>query len=182
MTAKDIIEIGKRMYDKNYIVAHDGNISVLADNIVYITPTNISKGFMTEDQIVEMTLDGQVLNSAIPSSEYKMHLAVYNNNKNVHAVVHSHPLYATTFACMGKPLKSDILAEAMYQLGDIPIAKYEVPGSEEAAESVIPYCNDYNGILLEKHGLITWGFNLLDAYYKTEIAEFLAKITYNIGG
>lgn len=181
MITKDIIDIGKRMYEQGYIVAHDGNISVFEDNIIYITPTNVSKGFMNEDQIVKMTLDGSVLNNTTPSSECKMHLAVYRANKNVRAVVHSHPLFATTFACMGKSLRSDILAEAKFQLGDIPLAGYEIPGTDEAAESVIPYCNDYSGVLLEKHGLITWGKNLTDAYFKTEIAEFLAKITYNMG-
>lgn len=178
MNTKNIIDIGKRMYDKGYVVAHDGNISILKENIVFITPTNVSKGFMQEEKIVQMTLGGNILNNATPSSEYKMHLAVYNNNKNVRAVVHSHPTYATAFACMGKPLESEILAEAKYQLGDIPLAKFEVPGTDEAAESVIPYCNDFSGVLLEKHGLITWGENLTDAYFKTEIAEFLAKIIY----
>lgn len=182
MKIKDIIDTGNKMYAKNYIVAHDGNISFFNGNIVFITPANISKGFMREDQMVEMTLDGAVLNGNIPSSECKMHLAVYRNNKNVRAVVHSHPLYATTFACMGTPLKSEILAEAKFQLGDLPLAKYEIPGTEEAAQSVVPYCSDYNGVLLEKHGLITWGKDLNDAFFKTEIAEFLAKITYNIGG
>lgn len=180
MTAKDIVEIGKRMYDKGYIVAHDGNISFLQGDTVYITPADVSKGFMREDQIVEMTLDGEILNAAKPSSEYKLHLAVYRNNKNVHAVVHTHPLYATTFACMGRALKSELLAEAKFQLGDIPLAPYAEPGSAEAAESVVPYCNQYNGVLLEKHGLVTWGTDLTEAYFRTEIAEFLAKITFNI--
>ncbi|PKM62383.1 MAG: class II aldolase family protein [Firmicutes bacterium HGW-Firmicutes-21] len=181
MTAKDIVDIGRRMYDKGHIVAHDGNLSVFHGNTVYITPANISKGFMHEDQIVEMTLDGNVLNAAVPSTEYKMHLAIYRNNRKARAIVHSHPIYATTYACMGMPLKSELLAEAKFQLGDIPLVKYQVPGTDEAAESCIPYCNDYNGLLLEKHGLVTWGVNLTDAYFKTEIAEFLARITYNIG-
>ena len=181
MTAKDIVDIGKRMYDKGHIIAHDGNISVFAGDIVYITPANISKGFMYEDHIVEMTLDGKVLNAAKPSTEYKMHLAIYKNNKKARAIVHSHPLYATTFACMGQPLDSSLLAEAELQLGDVPLVKYQMPGTDEAALSVVPYCNDYNGVLLERHGLVTWGSNLTDAYFKTEIAEFLAKISYNLG-
>ncbi len=168
------------MYEKGYIVAHDGNISVLQGDTVYITPADLSKGFMYEDQIVEMTLDGEILNAARPSSEYKLHLAVYRNNKDVHAVVHTHPLFATTFACMGLPLKSDILAEAKYQLGDVPLAPYAEPGTADAAESVVPFCGRFNGVLLEKHGLVTWGANLIEAYFRTEIAEFLAKITFNI--
>jgi L-fuculose-phosphate aldolase len=180
LTAKDIVEIGKRMYEKGYIIAHDGNISVFRGNTVYITPANVSKGLMFEDQIVEMTLDGEILNAAKPSSEYKMHLEIYRNNKDIHAVVHTHPLYATTFACMGLPLKSEILAEAKYQLGDILLAPFAEPGTTEAAESVVPFCKTYNGVLLEKHGLVTWGANLTEAYFRTEIAEFLAKITYNM--
>ena len=179
----DIIDIGKRMYDKGYAVAHDGNISVYIEEkgIIYITPANVSKGFMLEEQIVKMTLDGEALCGKKPSSEYKMHLAVYRNNKNARAVVHSHPPFATAFACIGKPLYSELLAEAKLQLGDIPLAKYEVPGTDEAAESIVPYCNNYNGVLLEKHGLITWGKDLTDAFFKNEIAEFLASITYKIG-
>lgn len=184
MTAKDvlkaIVETGKRMYEKGYIVSHDGNISVLFENMVYITPANVSKGFMSEDQIVKMTLNGRILNGLKPSSEYKLHLAVYRNNKDVRAVVHTHPLYATAFACMGLPLKSEALAEAKYQLGDIPLAPFAEPGTVEAAESVVPFCSRYNGALLEKHGLVTWGATLTEAYFRTEMAEFLAKITYHI--
>lgn len=178
MIAKEIVDIAKRMYEKNYIVAHDGNISLLSnDNIVYITPTGLSKGFIDENQIAKIKLDGTVLEN-LPSSEYKMHLAVYKNNKNVRAVVHSHPIYATVFACMGISLDSDILAEAKFQLGDIPIAKYAPPGTDAAASSIIPYCKQYNGVLLEKHGLVTWGSSLTEAYFRTEIAEFLAKVLY----
>ncbi|HBR30618.1 MAG TPA: hypothetical protein DD733_00895, partial [Clostridiales bacterium] len=124
MTKADIIEIGKRIYEKNYTAAHDGNISFYDGKTVFITPSGVSKGFMSEDGISELTIDGRVLNGAVPSSEYKMHLAVYKNNPSVHAVVHTHPVYATTFACMGKPLKSEVLAEAVFQLGDIPLAEY----------------------------------------------------------
>lgn len=180
MSKIEIIDIGRKMYEQQYIVAHDGNISYFDGETVFITPTNVSKGFLREDEIVEMNLDGSVLNNATPSSECKMHLAVYRNNKKARAVVHTHPLFATTFACMGFPLESDLLAEAKFQLGDLPLAKYQNPGTTEAAESVVPFCNAYNGCLLEKHGLITWGSSLNDAWFKTEIAEFLAKITYNI--
>lgn len=177
---KEIVETGKRMYEKGYIVSHDGNISVLLEDTVYITPANVSKGFMTEDQIVKMTPDGRVLNGLKPSSEYKLHLAVYRSNRNAKAVVHTHAFYATAFACMGLPLKSEKLAEAKYQLGDIPVAPFAEPGTEEVAESVAPFLGQYNGVLLEKHGLVTWGGNLTEAYFRTEMAEFLAKITYHI--
>src|SRR5690606_26715094 len=97
---KLICEIGRRIYDRNFVAANDGNISVkVGPNTIWTTPTGVSKGFMTPDMMVKMDLDGKVISGKMkPSSEVKMHLRVYKENPKVNAVVHAHPPVATSFA------------------------------------------------------------------------------------
>ena len=95
-----ILEVGRRMYNKNFVAANDGNISCkVGDNELWTTPTGVSKGYMTEDILVKVDLDGNILRgSTKPSSELKMHLRVYRENPQVKSVVHAHPPVATSFA------------------------------------------------------------------------------------
>ena len=91
---RDILEVGRRMYAKNFVASNDGNISCkVSDRTLWCTPTGVSKGYMTDEMLVLMDLDGNVLRGSWkPSSEMKMHLRVYNENPAVRAVVHAHPL------------------------------------------------------------------------------------------
>jgi len=175
---KLICEIGKRMYNRNYVAANDGNISVkIGPNTILTTPTGVSKGFMTPDMMVKMDLSGKVLAGEMkPSSEVKMHLRVYNENPTVTAVVHAHPPVATSFAVAGISLDKPILTEQIILLGDVLVAPYATPGTEEVPESIAPYCNDHNGVLLANHGALTWGNGLLQAYYRLESLEHYATI------
>ena len=120
-----IVEFGKRMYARGYVVTNDGNVTVkVGENTIWCTPTGVSKGYMNEDMMVKMDLDGTVLEGTRkPSSEIKMHLRVYRENPEVMSVVHAHPIAATTFAIAGIPLDSPILVEAMLQIGLVPVAK-----------------------------------------------------------
>ena len=121
---KQIIAIGKRMYDKGFVASNDGNISCrVGPNTIWTTPTGVSKGFMTPDMLVKMNFDGKVLMGKLkPSSEVKMHLRVYNENPDVMAVTHAHPPVATSFAIAGISLDRAILPEAVVNLGSVPIA------------------------------------------------------------
>ena len=101
---KLIVDIGRRMYQKNFVAANDGNISCkVDDDIIWTTPTGVSKGFMSEDMMVKMRLDGTVLSQGErgPSSEVKMHLRIYNENPEVRGVCHAHPPISTSFAIAG---------------------------------------------------------------------------------
>jgi len=175
---KLICEIGKRMYNRNYVAANDGNISVkISPNTILTTPTGVSKGFMTPDMMVKMDLSGKVLAGEMkPSSEVKMHLRVYNENSTVNAVVHAHPPVATSFAVAGINLDKPILTEQIILLGDVPVATYATPGTEEVPNSIAPYCNDHNGVLLANHGALTWGKDLVQAYHRLESLEHYATI------
>lgn len=173
---KMICEIGKRIYNKNFVAANDGNISVkVGPNTIWTTPTGVSKGFMTPDMMVKMDLTGKVLSGKLkPSSEVKMHLRVYNENPEVTAVVHAHPPVATSFAIAGISLDKPVSPEAVVLLGTVPVAPYATPGTQEVPDSIAPYCKDYNAVLLANHGALTWGRDLIEAYYRMESLEHYA--------
>lgn len=175
-----ICEIGKRVYDKGFVAANDGNISVrLSENEFLVTPTGISKGFMSPDMIIKVDGEGNVLDGHFkPTSEIKMHLRVYKERPDIESVVHVHPPYATAFAIAGLPLDQATMPESVVLLGTIPVAEYGTPSTEEIPDSVARYVHDHNGVLLENHGALTWGKNLEQAYFLMESLEFCAKINW----
>lgn len=179
---KQICEIGKRIYSNGFIAANDGNITVkLNDNELIATPTGVSKGFMTPDMLIKVNMRGEVVSSNgkyKPSSELKMHLRVYAERPDVKSVVHAHPPYATSYAIAGIPLTKPIMPEAVISLGCVPIAEYGTPSTNEIPDAVSKYLQNYDAVLLENHGALTYGADLLTAYYKMESLEFYAKLTY----
>ena len=184
-----ICDIGRRMYGRNMVAANDGNISVkLGDNEILCTPTGISKGFMTPECICKVDKDGNVIEANgkfVPSSEMKMHLRVYKKRSDVCAVVHAHPPYATAFAVCGIPLTQPITAEAIMYLGSVPIAPYATPSTTEVPDSIEPFLEDNDQLLLSNHGVLTYGPDLMSAYYKMESVEFYAQLlfmTKQLGG
>ena len=108
----------------------------------------------------------------------KVHLRVYQEREDVGAVVHAHPPYATTFSVAHIPLDTYILPEAICALGAVPIVPYAQPSTQELADRLIPYLQEYDAFILENHGTVTVGTDLIKAYYKTETLEYNAKITY----
>lgn len=179
---KEIVEAGRRLYLAGLVASNDGNISARCpDGTVWTTPTGVSKGFMTEDMLVRIDMDGNILEGDLkPSSETKMHLHIYRENPDIKAVVHAHPPIATTFASAGLALDSAILQETVIQLGVVPLAPYAVPGTEALAESVAPYCRDYNAALMEYHGVTAWGESVKQALHRMESVEYYAKIMMNL--
>ncbi len=177
----DIIEIGRRMYNKGFVAANDGNISArISENEIWTTPTGVSKGYMTREMLVKVDLDGNVLAGNLKaSSEIKMHLRVYQENPDIRAVTHAHPPIATSFAIAGIELNRAILPEAVVNLGTVPIAPYATPGTIEVPNSIAPYCQDYNAVLLANHGALTWGGNLMEAYFRLESLECYATVFMN---
>lgn len=178
--AARFLEIGKIMFQKDFVAANDGNLSAkVGENAYLVTPSGVSKGFMSREMLLVVDGDGAVIEGAgKPSSELAMHLRVYRENPAVGAVVHAHPTFATLYAVQCVPLDQAILAEAVVQLGCVPVAKYARPGTEEVPESVAPFCKDYNAVLLANHGALTWGDTLNRAWFRMETLEFYAKIQY----
>lgn len=178
-----IVHVGRRMYDHGYVVTNDGNISMkIADDVLVVTPTGVSKGFMVPEMMALMDLEGNVIKQGEkgPSSEVKMHLRVYRENPAVTAVVHAHPVYATSYAIAGIALDEPILSEAMLQIGAVPVAHYAKPGTYDVPDSIAPYVNDYGAVLLSNHGALTWGTSLDEAFARMEVLENYAHISFNV--
>jgi len=180
---KAILEVGKRMYAKGFVAANDGNISCKAGpDTFWTTCTGVSKGFMTQDMLVKMDMKGKILfGQRKPSSEVKMHMRVYEENPEVMAVTHAHPPVATSFAIAGIGLDKAVLPEAVVQLGSVPVARYATPGTQEVPDSIAPFCQDYNGVLLANHGALSWGTDVFQAFYRLESIEYYAQILMYTG-
>lgn len=179
---KEMCEIGKRVYNRGMVASNDGNFSVKLNEDEYLcTPTGVSKGFMTPEYICKVNAKGEVLEANEgfkPSSEMKMHLRVYQERKDVGAVVHAHPMYATSFAIAGMGLTAKIMPEAVISLGEVPLTPYGTPSTMEIPDAISPYLQDYDAVLLANHGALSYADTLLEAYHKMESVEFYARLLY----
>jgi L-fuculose-phosphate aldolase len=177
----DIVEIGRRLWQRGFVASNDGNISVrIASDRLLMTPASVSKGFMSAEMMVITDLEGRVVEAAPgrkPSSEALMHLVVYRERPDINAVVHAHPPIATGFAVAGIALDRAVLAEVVTTLGGIPIAGYATPSTQELADTVAPLIKTHDGVLLANHGAVALGADLYSAYYKMETIEHFAQIS-----
>ncbi len=175
---KKLVEICHKVYAKGFVAAYDGNISCrTSNNTVLITRSGICKGDVTEKDIVEIDLNGKnLVGKQKISTEHKIHLYSYQKRKEINAVVHCHPTYATAFALLGEGLDKHYLPEVFLTIGKVPLCKYATPSTEEVHKSLDPFINYSWAMLLENHGAVTLGKNLDDAYFKMEKLEHAAKI------
>ncbi|MEO6222006.1 MAG: class II aldolase/adducin family protein, partial [Vicinamibacterales bacterium] len=178
---EDIVEVGRRLWTRGFVASNDGNISVrLPGDRLLMTPTGVSKGFMSPEMMVVTDLDGRLLAGEAnrkASSEILMHLMAYRHRPDVNAVVHAHPPLATGFAVAGIPLDRAVLAEVVTTLGSIPIAEYGTPSTPELPASVEPYVRTHDALLLANHGALALGKDVFAAYYKMETIEHFARIS-----
>lgn len=178
-----ICDICHKMWQLGWVAANDGNVSVkLADNNFLVTPTGISKSFITPEKLVKINNKGEIIEANEgyrPSSEIKMHLRCYADREDVGAVVHAHPPTATGFAVANVPLDNYDMIETVVSLGSIPVTPYGTPSTYEVPESIAPYIQEHDAVLLQNHGALTLGKNVIDAYYKMETLELFAKINLN---
>lgn len=179
---QEICDIGKRIYNRGMVASNDGNISVkLNEHEFLCTPTGVSKGFMTPEYICKVDENGKVIEANEgfrPSSEIKMHMRVYRERPDVGSVVHAHPMYATAFAIAGIPLTPPIMPEAVIALGEVPIAKYGTPSTDEIPDAISEYLQSYDAVLLANHGALSFSDTLLNAYHKMESLEFYAQLLF----
>jgi L-fuculose-phosphate aldolase len=175
----DIVEAGRRLWQRGYVASNDGNISVrLDERRLMTTPANVSKGFMTPDMMVITDFEGKKISGERKaSSELKMHLQVYRDRPDANAVVHAHPPTATGFAVAGIPLDRAVLAEVVTTLGSIPIAEYATPSTDELPAACSKYLKAHDGLLLANHGALAIGPDLFTAYHRMETIEHFAKIS-----
>ncbi|MST71972.1 class II aldolase/adducin family protein [Olsenella porci] len=186
----DICKVGRLLYDRGYVASNDGNVSVrVGANEVVVTPSGVSKGRMTPDMLVRCDLDGNVLpddeSGRFPSSEVKMHLAVYRERPDVRAVVHAHPVFATAFAICRRELSEPYLPELILNFGRIPVTDFAMLSTDEVPRSILPFVHDYNGVLLANHGAVAWGGGVWKAFDLMETIEHSAKVykvVHDLGG
>ena len=175
---KEICEVGLKLWQKGFVAANDGNISVkISDNEYYCTPTGVSKASLTPDMIIKVDRDGKKLEGKLnPSSEIKMHMRVYQKRPDVTAVVHAHPPVATAFTVADIDLDQYILPEAVLTIGNVPTCDYGTPSTMEIPDSLDPYLQKHDAFLLRNHGALTVGCNLNKAFFVMEEVEFNAVI------
>ncbi len=175
----DIIEICGRVYRNGWVASNDGNISIkIGPDSVLCTPTGMSKGYLTADQLVKVDMNGNKLEGELEaSSEVKIHLDVFKNKPGVNSAVHAHPPYSTAYAVAGLPLDQCIIPEIIVSLGSIPLTEYGTPSTQEIPNSIRKYLKDHNAFLMENHGAFTIGGDVYQAYYRMESMELFAKIS-----
>lgn len=171
-------EIGRRVWQKDYVASNDGNFSYrLEENLVVATPTMVSKGFMQPEDMVLVDLEGrQVGGHRRLTSEIRIHLFIYRNRPDVRCVVHAHPPHAVAFAIARKPMPRCVLAEAEVNLGPVPIAPYATTGTWEFARTIEPWVRNHDAFLLASHGALVVGHDPFDAFYRLETLEQYARI------
>ncbi len=175
---QDMCEIGRRIYAKGFAAANDGNITVrISENEVLCTPTMHSKGFLKVDDISTVDMTGkQIAGRKKRSSEALLHLEIYKQRDDVKSIVHCHPPHATAFAVAREPIPQCVLPEVEVFLGDVPITKYETPGGQAFADTIRPYVNKTNVIILANHGTVSYGESVERAYWWTEILDAYCRI------
>ncbi len=174
---KEIIRIGHMLHQKNFIAATDGNISVRLGERLLVTPSGVNKGFLEEEAIILVDLQGATLKGrGRCTSEIQMHLLAYQLRPGTGAVVHAHPPSATACSLAGISLLEPILPEVVLTLKGIPTAPYATPTTGEVPASIQEWLGQYDALILERHGAVTVGRDLQDAYNKMEKLEHTARV------
>ncbi len=176
---REIVEIGRRIHQLGFVAAYDGNLSARLDNHrILSTPTTISKGMMQPDDLVIVDYEGEKISGRRNvTSEIAMHLLIYRRRPDVHGVVHAHPPIATGYAAAGLSLNKALISEVVLSLGCIPLARYGTPGTPELAEALTPLVGSHDALLMANHGVVTYGPDLMRAYFTMETVEHFAKIS-----
>lgn len=177
---QQIASLARKAYDKGFMAAYDGNFSFrLDENKFLITRSGVCKGEINPSDVLTINESGEVVEGlGKPSTEFKIHINAYKKRKDVNAVVHCHPVYASAFAAAGKPLDKNVFPEIILTLGKIPLCNYATPSTDALPESMNPYIGHAWAFLLQNHGAVTFGIDINDAYFKMEKLEHYAKIIF----
>lgn len=174
-----IVSICRKLNQKNYLASADGNVSYrISDRQILITPSGVNKSEMEPSQIALMTSQNQIL-EGMPSSERLMHLEIFKRCPKAKAVVHAHPPIAIAWT-IAQPNLRELPAECMSELilavGRIPIIPYARPGTAEMGEALASYLPQHRVMILARHGALSWGEDLDEAYNGMERLEHSAQI------
>lgn len=176
---EDVVRVGRLVFDKGWIAANDGNITIrLDDGRILATPTGVCKGMMQPDDLIVCDLEGAKLcGERERTSEMAMHLTIYRMRPDVKSVLHAHPPVATGFAVAGRALNLALLPEVVISLGSIPLADYGLPGTPALTEGMLPYIPKYDAMLMANHGAVSYGEDVFQAFFRMETMEHFARIT-----
>jgi L-fuculose-phosphate aldolase len=165
------------MAAKSLIAGTEGNVSARArDGGIWTTPSNLNKGEVTEDVLVRIDFEGEVIEGdRSPTSERFMHLEFYRQRPGVAGVAHGHPIYSTAYAAAGRKLPKGILPELVATIGDVALVPYGTPSGPKLAQAIAPYVKHHNACLLQNHGSIACGTDVLQAYQRLEVVEAYAR-------
>jgi L-fuculose-phosphate aldolase len=176
---QQVIEAGKRLAARFFVASNDGNLSArLDDGTFLVTPSSVNKGDMASEDLLKVDADGRVLaGSRKPTSEMKMHLAVYKARPDVAGIVHAHPPAATGFAACRIRLDQDVvLPEVVFGLGRIGFAEYGTPTTEEIPRAVEKEIGGCDALLLSNHGALTVAADVMQAFFRMETLEMYARV------
>lgn len=173
----EMITIGRKLYERQLIIATEGNFTLRIDkDRILSTPSGLCKGELKVDDLVLINSNGKHLSGRNKvSSEIALHLEVYRQRDDVKACIHAHPQNCISLMLNGKQLDRPILPESVILLGKIPTAPYAKPSTSQVPESIRPYVKQTDCILLNKHGSLSVGNSLQEAFYKLELLEHTAK-------
>lgn len=176
----DLIRVCHRIYEKGWVAMNDGNVSIRLDtNRILCTPTAISKGFVETEDLIIVDMSGQMIEGRREcTSEIAMHITIYSMRPDVRSVVHAHPPVATGFASAGRALDKALLPEVVINLGAVPLAAYGLPGTPALSDGMRPLIPNYDALLLENHGCTSYGADVWQAFFRMEIVEHFARITF----
>lgn len=177
---KEIKEIGKLVGEKGYSPGLSGNISKRVEDKIVITSSGSSNGFLEDDELTVIDFSGNIIQGEKKaSSEKKLHIEFYKQRPDINAIIHVHPVFLCSFAAARIPLDKPVLAENVFYFGQIPLAEYALPSSDELVEKTAKYFKDYNAVLMANHGVIVGDVNFKQTYLKLELAETYAQVVLN---
>lgn len=184
----EMVRVARQLAQAGLSRSSDGNLSVrLSENRILITPAGRYKAWLEPHQIIRIDLEGNSLSrqsAQKPSSEYRMHLAVYHQRPDAQAVIHAHPPNAVALTLIGQPFPAELVPEGLTALGEVPTVPYARPGTAQMGEQLKPYLANHDVLLLDHHGSLTVGKTLEEALIKLERLEAIAQfwmLARNVG-
>jgi len=178
-----LTEYMKRLWECGLTTVLGGNISCRVDGGMLITPSSINKNELKDSDIIEMDFDSNIIDGLHePSMEHRIHSSIYKSRLDIGAIIHSHSFYSTLFSIIDKEINVIITAESAKNIGVVGVVDYATMGTQRLSDSISQKINNHNVILMKNHGVVTVGKNLLEAFYRLEIVEQTAKLTYHSFG
>lgn len=178
---KKLISYCHKVYDKGFVSAYDGNLSLRLDKKrILITPSALPKIEVQQKDLIVINLNGEIIEGKGKSStESKLHTFIYKKRNDVNAVIHCHPIYTSVLSILKKKINFAVFPEVVLTLGKIPICKYATPSTDEVTKSLEPFVEHSSVFILQNHGAVAIGSDLREAYYRMEKLEAFAKIIVN---